>query len=423
VCEGAECGGFVKSTAKFGQSSYEHLLSEARRPLNLVNLGIVFAAIMTLKFLRPHKIICEDGSVVLRHFILARHNGRLLKHVWRGWFGDGYPKRWNRAASSYLDVRIDGKATNSFDLTSGQAAGRISDEAFDELSTRPTVKHEGSPCPLIFKEKPILGIFLFWLMAGLDAPLSDFGFFVGEPPSEKEPPRYIPSNVYWKRRPDGHKVGRLVSVDVLRVELPRVTSYLDECFRRVGQANQGKRPVVTERDKIILEHWPLIESKCKHVPMSERADAIQACAARLVKVHDKHWNPALGRLGAFAAQALEWEVQDFMKALRRQRPVERSINLNANNSADDDEDDNPQPEVSDMMRLNSLQTQATVAERRRVEERLGCVDSQRVIEQRLGLNGYQPLTQEQIAEQLGMSERQIRRIEEAAIERLREAVL
>jgi hypothetical protein len=38
--------------------------------------------------------------------------------------------------------------------------------------------------------------------------------------------------------------------------------------------------------------------------------------------------------------------------------------------------------------------------------------------QRLGLNGYQSIEQGQIADQLGMSERQIRRIEKAAVEKL-----
>jgi RNA polymerase sigma factor (sigma-70 family) len=77
-----------------------------------------------------------------------------------------------------------------------------------------------------------------------------------------------------------------------------------------------------------------------------------------------------------------------------------------------------------MMRNNSIETQVSVAKRRLVAERLGCLDPlhQRVIESRLGLNGYQPLEQEQIAEQLGTSVRHIRRIEKEAIGKLQQAV-
>jgi hypothetical protein len=165
VCEGASCGGNAnaKSTAKFGTASYEYLNRRARRPLNLVAatvLGaplyfgrIAAAAIMKHKLFRPKKIEHDDGSVTVEHVLFVRHNGRLLKHIfpgwlfgqnyqyhrWNqagGWFGQSYPRRWDQAASCYLDIRIDGKATNSTDLTWSQAAGRIGDEAFDNFSTR-----------------------------------------------------------------------------------------------------------------------------------------------------------------------------------------------------------------------------------------------------------------------------------------------
>ena len=105
------------------------------------------------------------------------------------WFGQNYPWRWDQAASCYLDIRIDGKATNSADLTWSQAAGRMADEAIGNLSTgntRHRVPFSWRRCPLIFYEKPFLCIFLFWLMAGLDAPLSDFWLYAAEPPSREK---------------------------------------------------------------------------------------------------------------------------------------------------------------------------------------------------------------------------------------------
>ena len=178
VCEGASCGGEVtaKSPAKPGSTSFEYLNRRARSADNLVaatvasappNLGRFFAAkLMELELFQPKKIKRPDGSAFIQHTILVRHNGRLLKHVFREWFGGKYPHRWDQAASCYLDVRIDGKASNSADLTWSQAAARMADEASGNFSTRPN-KHKGRKCSLIFYEKPFLCIFLFWLMAGL----------------------------------------------------------------------------------------------------------------------------------------------------------------------------------------------------------------------------------------------------------------
>jgi hypothetical protein len=208
VCEGASCGGDASTKITGAQTGYEHLIGRARRPLNLVaatvpgappNLSRFFVVAITnhkSKFFRPHKVEHDDGTTTIEHVLFVRRNGRKLQHIGRGWFADDYPWRWDQPASCYVDVRIDGKASNSADLTWPQAAGRIADETLDNLSTGPN-KHGGRRCPLIFYEKPFLCIFLFWLMAGLDAPLSDFWFFVAEPPNtEKKPRRHIPSQIY-----------------------------------------------------------------------------------------------------------------------------------------------------------------------------------------------------------------------------------
>ena len=114
---------------------------------------------------------------------------------------------------------------------------------------------------------------------------------------------------------------------------------------------------------------------------------------RLITVWEA-WDPKSGvPFGAFAAQAIDWEIQDFMKQLRRQVPVQRSINLNdpVDNTADEDDDEKPpEPERPDMMKFNAMETQAAAARRRLVADRLGCLNlrEQRVIEGRLALNGY-----------------------------------
>ena len=300
VCDGASCGGDVnaKSTAKFGWTSFEYLNRKARSTLNLVaatvanapsatlvllapfherppkvvaaNLGRLFAAeIMKLELFRPKKVERPDGRKFIRHSILVRHNGRRLRHVFREWFGQKYPWRWNQAASCYLDIRIVGKASNSADLTWSQATGRMADEAGGNLCTRQWKPSEllasrERKCPLIFYEKPFLCIFLFWLMAGLDAPLSDFWLYAAEPPGrEKEPPRYVPSNIYREGkakldREGKAEVGRQVSLkDLLSVDMPRLAQYYRKCWRQVAQTiKRDKRPVApAARDKAIVSHW------------------------------------------------------------------------------------------------------------------------------------------------------------------------
>ena len=146
---------------------------------------------------------------------------------------------------------------------------------------------------------------------------------------------------------------------------------------------------------------------------------------RLIEVWNRWGADAFGR---FATQAIDWEIQDFLKQLRRQVPVQRSINLNdpVGDAADDDDDDKPpQPERPDMMTFNAMETQAAAAKRRLVADRLGCLNlrERRVIEGRLALNGYKyPVSHKALAADLGMSERKVARIESAAIEKLRQAV-
>ena len=109
-------------------------------------------------------------------------------------------------------------------------------------------------------------------MAGLDAPLSDFWLYTAEPPGrEKEPPRYVPSNVYREGkakldREGKAEVGKLVSLNELLSEnMPRLAQYYRKCWRKVAQTiNRDKRPVApAARDKAIVSHWREAEKKCR----------------------------------------------------------------------------------------------------------------------------------------------------------------
>jgi RNA polymerase sigma factor (sigma-70 family) len=188
----------------------------------------------------------------------------------------------------------------------------------------------------------------------------------------------------------------------------------------------------TDRDKAIEKYLPLAKYKCRRVALADRKDAIQACMERLTKEYDRTFDVSRGPFDALAAQAIEWGLQDFKKELRGQVPVNRSINLNdpamnVTNAIDDDNNDNPPPpEQPDMMNsLASLEKQANEAKRRLITERLGCLNSheQHVIEARLALNGYkEPVRLKALAIQLDVDEKQVRRIQGAAVKKLAQAV-
>jgi RNA polymerase sigma factor (sigma-70 family) len=427
TCEGASCGGDVsaKSTAKFGSTSYEHLIGKARRPLNLVAATITGAPpglsrffVVALvkhksKYFRPHKVEHDDGTTTIEHVLFVRHNGRKLRYIrFPNWFGQNYPWRWDQPASSYVDIRIDGKASNSADLTWPQAAARA-DDAFDFFSTRPKPsarRKELTDCHRCFYETPVLGFFWLWLNAAIDA----------EQPSR----RYIPAHIYRKRMLIGYTVSQLVRLKELG-NSPRLGRYLAECFRQLAKTVERPR-AITERDKIIAKFWFLAKKKCRgRVPRRELADAVMACMERITKTFDDSYKPERGAFAPYAEQAIDWAIQDFMKELRRQVPVQRSINVD-DPAPDSDDDVNTPPEQPDMMRIDSLGTQAAEAKRRLVAERLDCLNwrERRVIEGTLGLNGYRhPVSAENLADELDLSAKQIGRIAKVAAEKLQESVL
>jgi RNA polymerase sigma factor (sigma-70 family) len=298
-----------------------------------------------------------------------------------------YPYRWDEAARAYADgIRTGGKATHGFDLSWTQAAGRLADEALDYLSTRQLpYRHLEHKCPIAFYEKPFLGIAVLWLMAGLDAPLKDFLYFAAEASiPEKGPPRQKKKLNIPLRKP---------------------------------------RPI-TERDKTIAKFWFLAKKKCRgRVPRRELADAIMACMERITKTYDDSYKPELGAFASFAEQAIDWAIADFMKELRRQVPVQRSINANVTEEEDDSNSETP--ETVEVIKLDNLEDGIFTAKLRRVAERMGCLNDRErhVMEARLGLNGYTyPRTHRMVADEIGTSERHVQRIEDGAVEKLQRAV-
>jgi hypothetical protein len=101
--------------------------------------------------------------------------------------------------------------------------------------------------------------------------------------------RYVPSNIYREGkakldREGKAEVGRQVSLkELLSVNMPRLAQYYRKCWRQLAQTiSRDKRPVAIEaRDKAIVNQWSTVEKKCRIVPKTDRADAIQVCMERL----------------------------------------------------------------------------------------------------------------------------------------------
>jgi RNA polymerase sigma factor (sigma-70 family) len=425
-----------------------------------------------VKIFRPQKIKRKDGRVVIRHSLLVRHNGRLLRHTgFRCWFGARYPRRWNSAASSYLDIRIAGKATSRLDITWIQAAA--AEQPLDYLDTRQTPNacvsgnkkisdlksfsldeahsqaQEDAAALTAYlwdyrrlyneaqKKPPILGFFLLWLAAGLRKE-EEYG--PHKPKARRLAPT-IGSNIYWHRLDDGTRVAKLVTLnELLDEDIIKESRARDANPRRAGRtallepeeelelARRGKAGDIAARDKIIVHHRPLVERVgFETIPgpiwRDMRDDIVQVGMESLTKVWGD-WDPEFGvRFGSFAAGAIEWDMKDWLDQYYRQVPVDRSINVNIpmdNANDEDDDDDHKKEGAIDM--TNAVYE----AKRRLVAERMGCLDSRerRVIEGRLALNGgTKAVRLAALARELGVSESRVRQIEDEAAAKLQLAVL
>jgi RNA polymerase sigma factor (sigma-70 family) len=162
-----------------------------------------------------------------------------------------------------------------------------------------------------------------------------------------------------------------------------------------------------------LSHRTLVNQKTKGMP--ELHDIRQACMKRLVTVWNG-WVPELGRFGMFAAQGIDWEIEDYLKQRRAQVPVQRSVNVNEPAKDDDDDDHEGAVEMSHEL---------YEAKRRLVAERLGCLNhrERRIVEGRLALNGStRAATLDELADQFRISRGQVQQIERRAAITLQRAV-
>ena len=191
-----------------------------------------------------------------------------------------------------------------------------------------------------------------------------------------------------------------------------VRTVLLEPEEELALGRRGKAGDIDARNKVIAAHLPLVKRKTQG--MVELHDIRQACMERLVKVFSD-FDPELGvRFGKFAAEAIDWAIQDYLKQRRAQMPVGRSININ-----DPTKDDDEHEEAIEM-------TNAVYEARLRlIAERLGHLNGRerRIIQARLCLNGRtRAATLDELAGQFGISRGQVQQIEHRAAIKLQRAV-
>jgi hypothetical protein len=205
-----------------------------------------------------------------------------------------YWGRWNHARRCIADNRWHGKVRCEPDITDEQAAGRGLEGSLLRWIDR--------KCPAEFLERPIMGFFLLWLIAGLthDDPKRD---------TERKTIRryrrgFAPFHQIHAPRPDEHEERRLADL------------------YRAGHVIAG--------NMLIASHtWIAMGIAHKYRDQAELDDLIQEGTFGLYKALEE-FNPERHcRFSTLAYRAVEWAIKDYLKELRRLQRHESSDEITA----------------------------------------------------------------------------------------------
>ena len=176
------------------------------------------------------------------------------------------------------------------------------------------------------------------------------------------------------------------------------------------------------RQELILHNLRLVSHIVRKYYASSRnqEDLVSIGTIGLVKAVDTFHVDNGTRFATYAAKCIQNEILMHFRAQRK-----RNAEISINETIDVDRDGNPLTYMdvisSDecvseeiLRKVEAEQALRYVATRLTERER-------EIIEMRFGLNGREPLTQREVAEQLNISRSYVSRIEKASIEKLREA--
>lgn len=189
-----------------------------------------------------------------------------------------------------------------------------------------------------------------------------------------------------------------------------------EAFAKMAQGDKSARDLIIEHNLRLVSH--IIR---KYYGSYQNPDELLSIGSLgLIKAVDTFRYDKGARFATYGARCVQNEILMFFRA-RKKLGMEVSIN----ETIDTDRDGNP------LTYLDILSVEDTVTEdierdayTERLRELILRVLDERereIVVLRYGLQGYQPLTQREVARHLGISRSYVSRIEKHALERLRES--
>ena len=186
-----------------------------------------------------------------------------------------------------------------------------------------------------------------------------------------------------------------------------------EAFERLRSGDASARELLIERNLRLVYH--IVKKYYSGYGSSDELMSVGSLG--LIKAVDSFKSEVGTRFATYAAKCVQNEILMFF---RSQKKLQAEVSIN--DTIDIDKDGNPltyldvisveedvEEGLDTEMRIEKLRTLLVTLDKRERE----------IIVLRYGLEGYEPLTQREVARHLGISRSYVSRIEKAAIERLR----
>ncbi len=187
-------------------------------------------------------------------------------------------------------------------------------------------------------------------------------------------------------------------------------------FERMKTGDGEARQIIIERNLRLVSH--IIKKYYSSHPAGDELLSIGTLG--LIKATDTFKYELGTRFATYAAKCIQNEILMFF---RSQKKLQNEVSIN--DTIDIDKDGNP------LTYLDIISTSEDIAEeidlkihtdrlKELIDERLDKRERE-IITLRYGLSGYQPRTQREVAEYLGISRSYVSRLEKSALTTLREA--
>ncbi len=207
------------------------------------------------------------------------------------------------------------------------------------------------------------------------------------------------------------------------------------CLRLTGRSGSFPRPLTPEeeqsalkkmfegdqqaRETLILHNLRLVAHVIKkyYTHTSDQDDLISIGTIGLVKAIDSYRPDRSVKLPTYACKCIQNELFMYFRNLKK-RAGELSLS-----DPLDNENEGPPLSVLDVLQTEDftqehLEMEETYGQLLRLVEKLPDARQRQIIRQRYGLDGHPPMTQRDVAEQLGISRSYVSRLEKKTLAEL-----